>query len=162
MPRAKNIKIQIICWLCSLSFVIFAPLQAQTTRSRYGLTKRLADKYYFLGQREAKKDIKVGKYQIKIYGLPGDFDEMYHFALIMRDEYGLEYTWENGCTTAARLMNRLDGYNDYMSLVLTQKHGDKFFAQIEQRAKAEHQACKKANGEQFHLFPYLPDKKRTI
>ncbi len=161
MLKIRDVKTIIICWLCFLCLVIIAPLQAQTARSGYGLTKRLANKYYFIGQREATKDIKGGKYQIKMYGLPNDFDEMYHFALIMRDEYHLEYDWANGCTTAARVMNQLDGYNDYVSTVFTQKYGNDFFDQIEQRAKVEHQTCKKTNGEQYHLFPYLPDKKKT-
>jgi hypothetical protein len=74
------VKAEIICNLCLLCLVVLIPLQAQTTRSRYGLTGRLTDKYYFLGQHETKKDIKGGTYQIKMSGLPSDFDALYHFA----------------------------------------------------------------------------------
>jgi hypothetical protein len=75
----------------------------------------------------------------------------------MRDEYTLEYDWDNGCTTAARVMNQRDGYNDYMSTVFTQKYGMIFLYRSNDGLSQRIKLVKKPTVNNFTL----PDKKKT-
>lgn len=74
------------------------------------------------GRADAQKDLKAGKLILETMGPPpAPWERTYE--KLLKERYGITYSWVAGCIVNDRVMGHADGYNEIMAAEIERRFG---------------------------------------
>jgi hypothetical protein len=88
------------------------------------------------GRAAAERDVRAGRLEILIYGLPSA--SQVEYAQVFRKKYGVEVKVVAGCVVSEALVAYVAGYNEVSESLVKKRFGRQVFEAVEREAEALH------------------------